>query len=106
MQHYDFEKTKAFNTGKVKYNKIIEQKDVQPIDLTQPQQEAKAEVVDPKMSGKKRRNVHLEHRPSDEMDLLITEINASDLGWKADTCKYQKNHPLYGKHCNGPVSLA
>jgi hypothetical protein len=58
------------------------------------------------MSGKKRRNTHLEHRPSDEMDLLISEINASDLGWKADTCKYQKSHPLYGKHCNGPINLA
>ena len=34
--------------------------------------------------------------PSDEMDLLISEINKSDLGWKADTCKYQKTHPLYG----------
>ena len=33
------------------------------------------------------------------MDLLITEINAMDLGWKADTCKYQKTHPLYGKDC-------
>ena len=33
------------------------------------------------------------------MDLLITEINTSDLGWKADTCKYQKSHPLYGKDC-------
>jgi hypothetical protein len=31
--------------------------------------------------------------------LLITEINSQDLGWKADTCKYQKKHPLYGKDC-------
>jgi hypothetical protein len=40
------------------------------------------------MNNKRRRNMHLEHKPSDEMDLLITEINAQDLGWKADTCKY------------------
>jgi len=33
VKHYDFEKTKAYNTGKVKYNKIVEHKDVKPIDL-------------------------------------------------------------------------
>lgn len=32
--------------------------------------------------------MHLEHKPSDEMDLLIEAINEADLGWKADTCKY------------------
>jgi len=53
-----------------------------------------------KQNIKKRRNVHLEHKPSDEMDLLISEINASDLGWKADTCKYTKTNPLYGKDCH------
>ena len=50
--------------------------------------------------------MHLEHRPSDEMDILITEINKSDLGWKADPCKLQKSHVDYPKHCNGPVNLA
>ena len=52
--------------------------------------------------------MHLEHEPSDEMDILISEINNSDLGWKADTCKYQKKHPLYGSHCvhTGPLNLA
>ena len=35
-----------------------------------------------------RRNTHLEHVPSDEMDLLISTINEMDLGWKADVCKY------------------
>jgi len=24
-----------------------------------------------------------------------------ELGWKADTCKYQKSHDLYGSHCEG-----
>jgi len=62
--------------------------------------------MEPKAVAKKRRNVHMEHRPSDEMDLLITDINTSDLGWKADTCKYTKTNPLYGKHCKGPLNLA
>jgi hypothetical protein len=38
------------------------------------------------------------------MDLLIEEVNAADLGWKADVCKYQKHHALYGSHC--PLLLA
>jgi len=52
--------------------------------------------------------MHLEHKPSDEMDLMISAINESNLGWKADTCKYQKNHEKYGTHCdsNGSISLA
>lgn len=43
--------------------------------------------------------MHLSHRPSDEMDILIEEVNKADLGWKADVCKYQKHHALYGAHC-------
>jgi hypothetical protein len=34
------------------------------------------------------------------MDLLIDAVNAADLGWKADVCKYQKTHPKYGEHCD------
>ena len=34
------------------------------------------------------------------MDLLISSVNEADLGWKADICKYQKHHELYGKHCD------
>ena len=34
------------------------------------------------------------------MDLLIEAVNAADLGWKADVCKYQKHHPKYGAHCD------
>jgi hypothetical protein len=37
--------------------------------------------------------------PSDENDLIISSINALDLGWKADTCKLQKHHAQYGEHC-------
>ena len=40
----------------------------------------------------KRFNAHAEHVPSDENDLIISSINALDLGWKADTCKLQKHH--------------
>jgi hypothetical protein len=41
----------------------------------------------PKKASSKRTNLHLEHKPSDEMDLLISTLNDADLGWKADTCK-------------------
>lgn len=54
----------------------------------------------------KRHNVHHEHVPSDETDLLISAINDMDLGWKADVCKYQKHHENYGAHCDQPVILA
>jgi hypothetical protein len=79
---------------------------VQPVDLLKPSKKAMVEIDQTKRSGNKRKNMHLEHKPSDEIDLLITEINMSDFGWKADTCKYTKTHPLYGKHCNGPLNLA
>jgi hypothetical protein len=44
--------------------------------------------------------MHLEHKPSDEIDLLISSVNEADLGWKADVCKYQKHHANYGAHCD------
>jgi hypothetical protein len=44
--------------------------------------------------------MHLEHKPSDEVDLLISSVNEADLGWKADVCKYQKHHANYGAHCD------
>ena len=47
----------------------------------------------------KRQNVHHTHIPSDINDLLIETINDLDIGWKADTCKYQKHHEKYGAHC-------
>lgn len=50
----------------------------------------------------KRFNAHAEHVPTDETDLLISTINGMEgLGWKADTCKYQKHHESYGSHCEG-----
>jgi len=41
-----------------------------------------------------------DHAPSEELDLLIDTINDMDIGWKADTCKYQKHHPKRGAHCD------
>ena len=41
----------------------------------------------------KRTNQHLEHKPSDIMDILISTINAAELGWEADTCKLQRHNP-------------
>jgi len=29
------------------------------------------------------------------MDVLISSINAADIGWKADTCKLQSHHENY-----------
>ena len=58
-----------------------------------------------KRKSHKRFNAHAAHVASDENDLLIEAINTLDLGWKADTCKYQKNHANYGNHCES-LSLA
>lgn len=62
--------------------------------------------LDTRRKTHRRHNIHLEHVPSDETDLLISTINEMDLGWKADVCKYQKHHENYGAHCDKPVSLA
>lgn len=58
-----------------------------------------------KQASGKRRNIHLDHKPSDETDLLIQAVNEADLGWTADVCKYQKSHVNYGAHCEGAVNL-
>ena len=99
VKHYNIEKTKAYNNGKVKYNKIIEHQYVPPVNLQQsvPKPAASSHV---QIKRNKRHNMHLEHKPSDEMDLMISAVNDADLGWKADTCKYQKTHPKYGAHCD------
>lgn len=105
-KHYDFEKTKAFNTGHVKFNKIIEHKQVAVEDIKGevPEQQGNLAI---KKTMNKRQNLHLAHKPSDEMDLLISAVNEADLGWKADVCKYQKHHVKYGAHCdNEKLNLA
>ena len=56
------------------------------------------------MPSKQRKNLHAEHVPSDETDLVIETINNMNLGWKADVCKLQKHHPKYGSHCELQLS--
>lgn len=46
-----------------------------------------------------RKNPLLEHVPSDETDLEISEINSQNLTWKANVCMLQKTHKDYGSHC-------
>jgi len=79
---------------------------VKPVDLLSSKAApSTSKAQKPVTKTMKRKNLHLEHKPSDEMDLLISEVNMMNLGWKADVCKYQKTHPLYGKQCNA-ISLA
>jgi hypothetical protein len=56
-----------------------------------------------KRKSHKRFNAHHAHVASDENDVLINAINTLDLGWKADTCKYQKQHANYGSHCESQI---
>jgi hypothetical protein len=104
-KNYDAEKTEEYNTGKMKFNKIIAHHQIDkenlagevPQDITNGVKTAEK----PASRGRQqRKNLHLAHRPSDEMDLLIETVNESDLTWKADVCKYQKHHAKYGKHCD------
>jgi hypothetical protein len=103
----------------MKYNQIVQHHNIKPedlkgetphlVELGSPaqslNQKSKSHHKAKKASGK-RRNLHLEHKPSDETDLLIQAVNEADLGWTADVCKYQKNHANYGAHCDGTVTLA
>ena len=72
--------------------------------LKQAMTEAKKDKLSQPSKGKQnlsskgpRKNFHLEHVPSDEMDLLITSVNEADVGFKLDTCKLQKNHNKFGE---------
>lgn len=91
----------------MKYNKIVAHHNVTPVDLAavgeaKKEKSGKTSVAQKvkRTKAKKRVNMHLEHKPSEENDLLITEINEADLGWTADVCKYQKHHKLYGPDCD------
>jgi hypothetical protein len=64
-----------------------------PADLSPPQTRA---IRNPS----NRFNAHAAHNANDETDKAISFINSQDLGWKADTCKFQKHHPEYGSHCD------
>lgn len=115
-KHYDIEETKAFNTGKVKFNKITAHHTVQPDNLLADAQQDQKKPTNvhavqtpfKRTKAKRRVNMHLEHKPSEEMDIMIQAINEADLGWTADVCKYQKTHKLYGEHCDddGKLTLA
>lgn len=73
--------------------------------LLQTSEEEKTDLLDyiGKRKSHTRHNLHHEHVPTDETDLLISTINSMDLGWKADVCKLQKHHANYGAHCDKPV---
>ena len=110
-KHYNIEQTKAFNTGKVKYNKIIKHNQITPEHIAGETPEVQTNVAvkankKTNKAPKKRANLHLEHKPSDETDVLISAVNDLDLGWKADVCKYTKSHANYGSHCDKPIVLA
>ena len=125
----------AHENGKIKWNELVETHDIKPENLLATDQAVEPSAKShgrgavtkhnlrqsllENSSGhkknkhvrgeraRKRENMHLAHRPSDEMDLMIEAVNAADLGWKADTCKYQRTHAKYGDHCdNGRVNLA
>jgi len=89
----------------MKYNKIISHHEIKPehIQGETPNDSNLTLTKKNRRAAKKRANLHLEHEPSDEMDLLISSVNEADLGWKADVCKYQKHHALYGDHCDKPA---
>jgi hypothetical protein len=99
----------------VKWNKIVEHHEIKTDNLAQtnvslkeekkPKTDKKLQLKINKVRAKTRFNLHLAHQPSDEMDLLISAVNAADLGWKADICKYQKTNPSYGKHCEEEEAL-
>lgn len=105
-QKYNYEETKEVITPKMKENVIIAKHKVTPLNLLEGdvKKQSASQASEPsfkKTRARKRVNMHLEHKPSDEMDLMISAINSMDLGWKADTCKYQKHHENYGEHCEG-----
>ena len=98
---FNVEKTEEVDAdGKQKFNKIIKHDNSASKELTIVKKANAVEKSKPSMKNKKpskRSNLHLEHKPSDEMDLLISTLNDADLGWKADTCKLQKHHAKYGE---------
>lgn len=109
--HYDMEKTVSVKTESdtvkvaviTSQNKILTQTQSEPTDNTNLMLNADE---DPSLGTHQnlrrpnnRLNAHLEHIPSQETDKAISFINNNDLGWTADVCKLQANHPEYGAHC-------
>ena len=98
---FNIEKTEEVDAdGKQKFNKILKHDNSASKELKDVKKANVVKKSKPSMKNKKpskRSNLHLEHKPSDEMDLLISTLNDADLGWKADTCKLQKHHAKYGE---------
>ena len=79
---------------------VEEEATVDDSDKLTPPDAMKVQLNQKRAKKNKRSNLHLEHVPSDEMDLLISTVNQANLGWKASTCKLQKHHKDYGKGQN------
>ena len=87
-------------------SELSDETNVQLEAQTELKTETRTKMKEHKKADNKRSNPHHDHVPNDEMDLLIEIINSNDLGWKADTCKLSKTHPLYGAHCDENINLA
>lgn len=57
--------------------------------------------IEYKVPENEKHNTHAQIEPSDSVDLFISWVNENQdkLGWKADQCKLQKNHPDYPAKC-------
>jgi hypothetical protein len=75
IKNYKYEETKEVNTEKMKTNQIYAHHQVTPVNLladNTPKKETTVKhSIAQKGRSKKRVNMHLEHKPSDEMDLMI-----------------------------------
>jgi hypothetical protein len=110
--HYDMEKTVSVKTDSdtvkvaviTQQNKIVTTPDESNnIQMKEEQTPTPSSSVKPKTGQRKpsnRFNAHAAHAANDETDKAISFINSQNLGWKADTCKFQKHHPEYGTHCD------
>lgn len=97
---FKVETSKEIDAGsKQKFSEILKHDHLASKDLLIEKVDKSASKSEKKKVKKasKRSNLHLEHKPSDEMDLLISTLNDAELGWKADTCKLQKHHSKYGE---------
>jgi hypothetical protein len=70
-----------------------------------PDDETNVELVKQFLLPSKTRRVQHDWKPSETNDILIEAINGLDLGWKADSCKLQKDHSKRPSHCD-TMSLA
>lgn len=122
---YNVEKTESEapkdkeNQQGLKFTKIVEHNKTASIELSTAMRAQSNSTAKPKQLAKgpkkaDRINHHLNHVPSDDMDVLIESINAADIGWKADTCKLQSHHENYCQkdeatklaQVSDPISLA